>query len=62
MVVNAASEGFGRIRAPKPVPELNPDVLDRIADADRQDNALVRMVLAAALATALLALAGGLVA
>jgi len=71
MVFNAASEGFGRIRAQRddffspnadPLHERGADPIDRIADAERQDRALLRMVLAAAIATALLALAGGLVA
>lgn len=71
MVYHAASEGFGRIRAQRdnffshdadPSLERGADPIDRIAEAERQDRALLRMVLAAALATALLALAGGLVA
>jgi hypothetical protein len=71
MIFNAASEGFGRIRAQPdnffghaadPSPERSADPIDRIADAELQDRALLRMVLSAALATALLALAGGLVA
>jgi hypothetical protein len=68
MVFNTASEGFGRIRAQRdhfhaaPSPERGADPIERIADLERQDRALLRMVLAAAIATALLALAGGLVA
>ena len=36
------------------------DVLERLADSEREDNALLRMILACSLATAVLALAGGL--
>jgi hypothetical protein len=38
------------------------EVVERIADCERRDRVLLRMVLAAALATAVLAIAGALVA